>query len=408
MHRVPLFRDPLAKMENKKNSQPQPYHVLGKPTGAQCNLDCVYCFYLSKEKLYPGSEFRMSEEILEHYIRQLIKSHSSSQVSIAWQGGEPTLMGLDFFRHAVRVAEHSKQPGQEIQHSIQTNGVLLNDEWAEFFGENHFLVGISVDGPAELHDGYRKDKGGQPSHARVISGLQFLKNHQVDYNILCTVNAVNSLHPLRVYRYFRDTLQTQYIQFIPIVERIQKNNTVGTFSVEAKQWGRFLIEIFDEWVRQDVGKVFITTFEDALANWARVPAGTCVFNPTCGRALALEHNGDLYSCDHFVEINHLLGNIRETPLGKMVNSEFQQKFGRTKQTSLPKTCRECSVRFACHGECPKNRFLITPDGETGLNYLCDGYKSFFQHIDLPMRFMENELRNRRSPANVMAYLHSNP
>ena len=377
------------------------YHVLIKPTGARCNLDCAYCFYLSKEELYPNSNFQMSQETLEEYICQLLESHPVPQVPIAWQGGEPTLMGLDFFRHAVRLADRHKQPGQEIQHSIQTNGVLLNDEWAAFFHENNFLVGISIDGPAELHDAYRKDKGGQSSHARVINGLDFLKKHRVDYNILCTVNAVNSLQPSKVYRYFRDELQSQYIQFIPIVEQVQKNA-----SVKADQWGRFLIEIFDEWVGRDVGKVFITLFEDALANWSGLPAGTCVFNPACGLALALEHNGDLYACDHFVEPNYLLGNIHQTRLGELVYSKAQQKFGREKQTTLPKYCRECSVRFACHGECPKNRFIAAPDGETGLNYLCEGYKSFFQHIDHPMRFMANELQNRRSPANVMSHLRS--
>ena len=343
-------------MESKKNAQSQSYHVLGKPTGALCNLDCAYCFYLSKQELYPGSDFRMSEEILEKYICQLLESHPGPQIPIAWQGGEPTLMGLEFYRHAVRVAEQSKQSGQEIQHSIQTNGILLNDEWAEFFGKNHYLVGISVDGPAEFHDGYRKDKGGQSSHARVISGLQFLKNHQVDYNILCTVNAVNSLHPLKVYRYFRDTLQAQYIQFIPIVERIQKNNTVGQFSVEANQWGRFLSEIFDEWVRQDVGKVFITTFEDALANWVGVPAGTCVFNPACGLALALEHNGDLYSCDHFVEIDHLLGNIRKTPLGEMVNSEIPAKIRSGKTNCAPENLSRVFGSFCLSWRMPKKSF----------------------------------------------------
>ncbi len=377
------------------------YHALIKPTGARCNLDCAYCFYLSKEELYPNSNFQMSQETLDQYIRQLLESHPGPQVPIAWQGGEPTLMGLDFFRHAVRIADRHKQPGQEIQHSIQTNGVLLNDEWSAFFHENNFLVGISIDGPAKLHDAYRKDKGGQSSHARVINGLNFLKKHRVDYNILCTVNAVNSLQPSKIYRYFRDELQAQYIQFIPIVEQVQKNT-----SVKAEQWGRFLIEIFDEWVRRDVGKVFITLFEDALANWAGLPAGTCVFNPTCGLALALEHNGDLYACDHFVEPNYLLGNIHKKPLGELVYSNTQQKFGQAKQTTLPKYCRECSVRFACHGECPKNRFIAAPDGEAGLNYLCEGYKSFFQHIDHPMRFMANELQNRRSPANVMSHLHS--
>jgi len=394
-------------------SRPVPlsYHILSKPTGAICNLDCAYCFYLSKEKLYPGSQFRMPDDVLEQHIRQLVASQHRRQVSIAWQGGEPTLMGIDFFRRAIRYAEQYRQPHQKIEYTIQTNGVLLDDEWAAFFKKHKFLVGISLDGPAHLHDTYRVDKGGGPTHARVLKGLNFLKKHRVDFNILCTVNAENSKYPLEVYRYFRDELGAQFIQFIPIVERqnetgFQEENTVTERSVEAEGWGRFLVQVFDEWVRYDVGKAFVPTFESALANWLGAPAGICVFNAICGNALALEHNGDLYSCDHFVEPKYFLGNIREKSMDELVASEQQQEFGRAKLDTLPRYCRECPVQFACHGECPKNRFITTPDGEPGLNYLCAGYKHFFQHIDLPMRYMVNELRHRRSPMSVMDHLRS--
>jgi len=390
---------------------PIPYHVLSKPTGAICNLDCAYCFYLSKEKLYPGSQFRMPDEVLEEHVRQIIEGQNRHQVSFAWQGGEPTLMGIEFFRQAIRYAEQYKQPHQKIEYSIQTNGVLLDDEWGAFLKANNFLVGLSLDGPPHLHDAYRVDKGGQPTHARVLKGLDFLKKHRVDFNILCTVNAANSRYPLEVYRYFRDEIDAQFVQFIPVVERqnetgFQEGDTVIERSVEPEQWGWFLVGIFDQWVRQDVGKIFIPTFESALANWLGMPAGICVFNATCGNALALEHNGDLYACDHYVEPKYFLGNIREKPMDELVASEQQRKFGQAKLSRLPRYCRECPVQFACHGECLKNRFIKTPDGEPGLNYLCAGYKHFFQHIDLPMRYMANELRHQRSPMSVMDYLRS--
>ncbi len=385
------------------------FHVLVKPTGAACNLDCAYCFYLPKEKLYPGSDFRMSDKTIRAYLKQLLEVSPESTVPIAFQGGEPTLMGLDFYQRAVNYAKKYKKPGQTLEFSIQTNGVLLDAAWAEFFRRHHFLVGISLDGPPVFHDTYRLDKGGQPTFDRVWKGLDTLKKYRVEFNILCAVNAANGDHPLEVYRFLRDNAGAQFIQFIPIVERqnmtgFQEGNTVTPRSIKPEQWGRGLIEIFDEWIQHDVGRVFITIFESALANWLGVPAGTCVFQPTCGLALAIEHNGDLYACDHFVEPKYFLGNIHDTRLDNLVTSKAQQNFGQAKQDTLPCYCRECSVRFACHGECPKDRFVNTPDGESGLNYLCAGYKQFFQHIDLPMHYMANELRNRRSPANVMAYI----
>ena len=408
-------------------ASPPAYHVLAKPTGAICNLDCKYCFFLSKEMLYPGNRFRMADDLLETYIRQLIESHRTSEVTIAWQGGEPTLMGLDFFRRSVEHAGKHRKPGQKIVHTIQTNGTKLDDDWCAFFKEHNFLVGLSVDGPRELHDAYRVDKGGKGTFDQVMRGLDCLKKHGVDFNILCTVHAANGDRPLEVYRFFRDELGAQFIQFIPIVERatpellplanlgwgdthharplyVQHGSLVTERSVESEQWGRFLSAIFDEWVRRDVGAVFVQMFDAALASWLGLRNPLCIFNATCGDALALEHNGDLYSCDHFVEPRYFLGNIRQEHMIKRVASDRQRAFGAAKRDTLPRYCRECEVRFACHGECPRNRFILTPDGEPGLNYLCAGYKAFFNHIDKPMKIMADLLRRGRYADEVMPIL----
>jgi uncharacterized protein len=406
---------------------PPSFHLLAKPTGATCNLDCKYCFFLSKEMLYPGSRFRMADELLETYVRQLLESHSDPQVTIAWQGGEPTLMGLGFFKRSVEYVERYRKPGQEVVHTIQTNGTRLDDEFAEFFRQHRFLVGLSVDGPKEIHDTYRVDKGGAGTFERVMQGWQLLVKHGVDYNILCTVHSANADHPLDLYHFFRDELKAGYIQFIPIVERAapelinlanqgwherpggdrplytQQGSLVTERTVGAEQYGRFLAAIFDEWIRKDVGKVFVLNFDQALANWLGQPS-VCVFSPTCGNALAMEHNGDLYSCDHFVEPDYLLGNIKQTHMLEMIASEKQRAFGQHKWNSLPKYCRECEVFFACYGECPRNRFISTPDGEPGLNYLCGGYKIFFNHIDHAMRLMADLLRQGRYADEVMALL----
>jgi uncharacterized protein len=407
---------------------PPAYHVLVKPTGSICNLDCKYCFFLSKEMLYPGDRFRMADELLDTYIRQLIESHNTPEVNIAWQGGEPTLMGLDFFKRSVEYADKYKKPGQQVFYSMQTNGTKLDDDWCAFFKEHNFLIGLSVDGPRKLHDAYRVNKGGQGSFAQVMQGLEYLKRHEVDFNILCTVHAANAAHPLEVYRFFRDELEAEFIQFIPIVERVseailplanlgwserpggerplylQEGHLVTERSVKAEQYGDFLIAIFEEWVRRDVGQVYVQMFDVALGNWYGEPPGLCVFSPTCGYALAIEHNGDLYSCDHYVEPDYLLGNIQDELMIDLVASEKQRQFGQDKLESLPGYCLECEVRFACHGGCPKNRFINTPDGEPGLNYLCAGYKAFFRHIDGPMRYMANELRRGGAPANIMLFL----
>ena len=394
-----------------KNAPPA-FHLLAKPTGAICNLDCQYCFFLSKEQLYPGSKFRMADDLLETYIQQLLESHQTPEVTIAWQGGEPTLMGLEFFQHSIELVEKYKKPWQQVNHTIQTNGTRLDDDWGRFFKQHRFLVGLSVDGPQHWHDTYRVDKRGRGSFEQVMQGWKTLKQHQVDFNILCTVNAANGDRPLEVYRFFRDELGAEFIQFIPIIERvnadgstlIQSGDRVTERSVKPEQFGQFLIAVFDEWVRQDVGKVFIQHFDAALANWVGVPPSICIFSKTCGNALALEHNGDLYSCDHFVEPDYQLGNIQETPMIELIASERQRQFGQAKLDTLPQYCQTCEVRFACNGGCPKNRFIETPAGEPGLNYLCAGYKAFFTHIDQPMRMMVTLLRQGRYADEVMGLL----
>ncbi|HRW82751.1 MAG TPA: anaerobic sulfatase maturase [Methanothrix sp.] len=387
------------------------FHLMAKPTGAICNLGCRYCFFLSKKSLYPKSSFRMSDELLESYIRQYAEAQRSPSVTVAWQGGEPTLMGLDFFRRSIELEEKYRRPGFIFQNTMQTNGTLLDDEWCEFFSENNFLIGLSLDGPRELHDAYRVDKAGGPTFDRVMNAARLLRKHKVDFNILTTVHAANQDHPLEVYRFLRDEVKTDFIQFIPIVERenstgFQEGDRVTDRSVDPERYGRFLIAVFDEWVRRDVGKTFVQIFDVALAAWFGTPSGICAFSETCGTAMVMEHNGDVYSCDHFVEPKYLLGNINERPLASIAGSEKQRKFGRDKLETLPEYCRRCEVRFACNGECPKNRFVKTPDGEPGLNYLCPAYKEFFRHIDGSMRFMASELRAGRAPANIMSYTGS--
>ena len=307
----------------------RPFHVLAKPTGPICNLDCEYCFFLSKEALYPGDRFRMADDVLEAYLRGLLGAHPDGEVTVAWQGGEPTLMGVDFFRRAVEMVDAVRRPGQRVQHTMQTNATLLTDEWCELLAEHGFLVGVSIDGPPDLHDVYRVDKRGAPTSEKVLRGLRLLQAHGVEVNVLCTVNAANQDHPVEVYRYFRDDLGLRHIQLIPIVERdndtgFQEGDTVTDRSVDPEAWGRFLVAVFDEWVRHDVGEVFVQMFDSALASWLGRPAPLCIFRETCGDALALEHNGDLYSCDHFVEPAHLLGNILTTPMVELASSPQQR------------------------------------------------------------------------------------
>ncbi|UCE42194.1 MAG: anaerobic sulfatase maturase [Candidatus Aminicenantes bacterium] len=396
-------------MIGNKEKNLQAFHVMAKPTGAQCNLECDYCFFLKKDQLYPDSDFRMSDETMEAYIRQTIEGHHVPEVTIAWQGGEPTLMGLDFFRRSVEMEKKYSKPGMRIENTLQTNGVLIDEEWCKFFHENNFLIGLSLDGPRHLHDVYRHDKGGKSVFDKVLRAARLMQKHDVEFNILCTVNAKNSQHPLDVYRFFRDELEARYIQFIPIVERDnetgnQEGTQITDRTVDPEQYGRFLIAIFDEWVRQDVGFMFVQFFDGVLASYVRGRSTLCILTPTCGEGVALEHNGDLYSCDHFVEPRCLLGNISQTSIPDLVSSDAQLTFGQAKSETLPKYCQECKFRFTCHGECPKNRVLTTPDGEPGLNWLCVGLKAFFEHVDRPMQIMADLLRRGQYADGIIKIL----
>jgi len=379
---------------------------MAKPTGAACNLDCRYCFFLKKGKLYPGSGFRMTDEVQESYIRQTLGAQPSPQVTIAWQGGEPTLMGLDFFRRSIELEKKYARPGMAVENTLQTNGILLDDEWCRFLHDHNFLVGISFDGPRPLHDAYRRDKGGQPTFDRVVRAVRRMQEHKVEFNVLCTVNAVNCRQPLEVYRFFRDEIGARFVQFIPIVERdnetgFQEGREVTGRTVPADEYGRLLVAIFDEWVRRDVGSTFVPFFDAVLESYVYGQSSLCVLRPACGDALALEHNGDLYSCDHYVEPRHLLGNITNARLSDLVSSDKQRSFGRAKSEGLPRYCRGCEFLFTCHGECPKNRILTTPDGEPGLNWLCAGLKAFFAHTERPMREMAELLKNGRYADEIM-------
>ncbi len=404
-----------------------------KPIGPICNLDCSYCFYLEKEAILtrnaPGQPaWQMPDDILESYIRQYIEQQDVPEISFAWQGGEPTLLGVRFFQRVVEL-QNKHAGGKTIQNALQTNGTLLTDEWGDFLRENQFLVGLSIDGPRELHDIYRVDKQGEPTFDRVMQGLQVLKKHGVEFNTLTVVNRKNGDHPLEVYRFLKQ-IGSQYHQFIPLVERqlpqkpeagelikvqlappprrelADLASPVTDWSVGSEQYGHFLTSIFDEWVRRDVGKTFVQAFDVALGIWAGAGYALCVFAPTCGSALALEHNGDLYSCDHFVYPEYFLGNIQNRSIRSMVTSDQQRKFGMDKQDTLPKYCKACDVKFACNGECPKHRFLLTPDGEPGLNYLCAGYKHFFTYIKPYMETMTRLLNAHRAPAEIMTILNS--
>jgi uncharacterized protein len=407
-----------------RSASTRAFHVMSKPTGAVCNLDCEYCFFLSKDQLYPDSSFRMDDGVHAAHIEQLLAAHAGApEVVVAFQGGEPTLMGLDFFRRTLALQEQFRQPGQQILSTIQTNATLIDDEWAQFFKKHGFLVGVSIDGPRVMHDAYRVDKGGKPTFDRVIAGLARLRAHGVEWNALTTVNAANGDHGREVYCFLRDQLGAEFIQFIPIVERVtpellaaskegwssknrplytQTGDHVTHRTVAPDQYGRFLIDVFEEWVRHDVGDVFVQMFDTALAHWMGMDqVGLCVHASTCGDAVALEHNGDLYSCDHFVEPDYLLGNITGgRTLLQMVDSPQQRRFGDAKRDTLPQYCLDCDVRFACNGGCPKDRFTTAPTGEPGLHYLCPSYKAFFSHVDEPMRIMAELLKAGRDADGV--------
>lgn len=369
------------------------FNVMAFPVGPVCNLDCEYCYYLEKTELYPQTNnFKMTEEILEEYIKQYINSQPGPVVNFGWQGGEPTLRGLDFFEKAISLQKKYAPSGWKIENFIQTNGVLIDDQWAKFFKKNNFLVGVSLDGPAELHNKYRKDKKGKKTHHKVLAGIKKLKEYGVTYNILSVVNNLNSKQPEAVYSFFRE-IGADFIQFIPIVEQSQKGE-IGARSVAPKEYGKFLIGVFNEWLN-DLGDIYVQIFEEAVAAWAGYGASLCVFNEKCGKAAVIEHNGDLYSCDHFVDPEYKLANIKNKDISKMMNSKQQRQFGEAKKEKLNKKCLKCDYLFFCNGGCPKNRILDTGD-DYKLNYLCEGYKLFFAYIDPFMKKLAKMVKKKKS------------
>ena len=400
--------------DNIANPFAKPLYVMLKPAGAHCNLACKYCYYLEKNKLYPTAQRHlMSDEMLEQFTREYIEAQTMSQMLFTWHGGEPLLRSIDFYRKALSL-QQKYAGGRRIDNVIQTNGTLLTDEWCEFFAQNHWLVGISIDGPQPYHDHYRLTAAGKPSWQKVMQGIKLLKKHGVEWNAMAVVNAYNANHPLEFYRFFKEN-GCQFLQFTPIVERLTRHEDGRTLasladkdeislseaSVVPEQWGYFLCAIFDEWVRKDVGKIFVEIFDCTLANWMGISPGICAYSKECGHAGVMEHNGDVYSCDHFVFPEYKLGNIRDHSLIDMLYGEQQQEFSRLKHSSLPRQCKECDMEFACHGECPKNRFMKDKYGDSGLNYLCLGYYHYYQHVAPYMDYMKQELMAQRPPSNIM-------
>ena len=400
--------------DNIANPFAKPLYVMLKPAGAHCNLACKYCYYLEKNKLYPTAQRHlMSDEMLEQFTREYIEAQTMNQVLFTWHGGEPLLRSIDFYRKALSL-QQKYAGGRRIANIIQTNGTLLTDKWCEFFAQNHWLVGISIDGPQPDHDHYRLTAAGKPSWKKVMQGIKLLKKHGVEWNAMAVVNAYNANHPLEFYRFFKEN-GCQFLQFTPIVERQTRHEDGRTLasladkdeislseaSVTPEQWGYFLCAIFDEWVRKDVGKIFVEIFDCTLANWMGISPGICAYSKECGHAGVMEHNGDVYSCDHFVFPEYKLGNIRDHSLIDMLYGEQQQEFSRLKHSSLPRQCKECDMEFACHGECPKNRFMKDKYGDSGLNYLCLGYYHYYQHVAPYMDYMKQELMAQRPPSNIM-------
>ena len=400
--------------DNIANPFAKPLYVMLKPAGAHCNLACKYCYYLEKDKLYPTAQRHlMSDEMLEQFTREYIEAQTMNQVLFTWHGGEPLLRSIDFYRKALSL-QQKYAGGRRIDNVIQTNGTLLTDEWCEFFAQNHWLVGISIDGPQPDHDHYRLTAAGEPSWKKVMQGIKLLKKHGVEWNAMAVVNAYNANHPMESYRFFKEN-GCQFLQFTPIVERLTRHEDGRTLasladkdeislseaSVAPEQWGYFLCAIFDEWVRKDVGKIFVEIFDCTLANWMGISPGICAYSKECGHAGVMEHNGDVYSCDHFVFPEYKLGNIRDHSLIDMLYGEQQQEFSRLKHSSLPRQCKECDMEFACHGECPKNRFMKDKYGDSGLNYLCPGYYHYYQHVAPYMDYMKQELMSQRPPSNIM-------
>lgn len=400
--------------DNIANPFAKPLYVMLKPAGAHCNLACKYCYYLEKNKLYPTAQRHlMSDEMLEQFTREYIEAQTMNQVLFTWHGGEPLLRSIDFYRKALSL-QQKYAGGRRIDNVIQTNGTLLTNEWCEFFAQNHWLVGISIDGPQPDHDHYRLTAAGKPSWKKVMQGIKLLKKHGVEWNAMAVVNAYNANHPMEFYRFFKEN-GCQFLQFTPIVERLTRHEDGRTLasladkdeislseaSVAPEQWGYFLCAIFDEWVRKDVGKIFVEIFDCTLANWMGISPGICAYSKECGHAGVMEHNGDVYSCDHFVFPEYKLGNIRDHSLIDMLYGEQQQEFSRLKHSSLPRQCKECDMEFACHGECPKNRFMKDKYGDSGLNYLCPGYYHYYQHVAPYMDYMKQELMSQRPPSNIM-------
>lgn len=389
------------------------FTVMVKAVGSVCNLACSHCYYLPKAQLFPESNFRMSEDLLEEFTQQYIAAQHVPEVTFIWQGGEPTIYGIDFYQKAIDYQRKYARTGLQIRNSLQTNGTLLTKEWAQFFKQHHFLVGISIDGSEDIHNHFRRYPDGRPSYTDVIRGLHLLQDFEVDFNVLTCVNSHNANRGLEIYHHFRDALEIEYLQFIPIVERanptgFQQGGKLTSRSCTPRQYADFLISIYDEWIQTDVGKVFVQLFDTTLASWVGEQAGLCVFEPTCGLGMVLEHNGNLYSCDHFVEPDHLLGNLHESRLIDLVYSQQQHDFGIGKHASLTAYCRRCPWLFACHGGCPKNRIGKSPDGEPGHNYLCKAYEAFFTHVNPSMTVMASLLREHRAPAEVMAQVRANP
>ena len=373
------------------------FQVFAKPTGSICNLACDYCYYLEKEHLYPEAEsFRMPDDILEAYIRQHIDASPGSVIHFTWHGGEPTLLGLETFRNIVALQRKHKPPGRSITNNIQTNGILIDEAWCRFLSDVGFSVGLSLDGPQEMHDTYRFTRGGKPTHEQAMRGYQLLQQHRVPCDILCVVSAANVLHPTRVYGFFKQ-IKAQYVGFIPLVERRPETEEgVSRRSITAEAWGDFLRTVYDEWLSRDIGRIQVQIFEEAARTALGYEHALCIFRETCGDVPVIEHNGDVFSCDHYVDRKHRLGNIKETPLVDLIESPSQRAFGHAKSGALPSYCQRCDVLAMCHGGCPKDRFIRTPDGEAGLNYLCSGYKRFFKHLQ-PFVKELTELRRRQSP-----------
>lgn len=397
-------------------SSPKACYVMSKPTSSVCNLDCTYCYYLEKEKLYPEQKnYLIDDDTLERYVEQYIQAQDVRQVHFVWQGGEPTLAGLQFYKKALELQKKYAN-GKEVFNSLQTNGILLNDEWCSFFHQNQFLIGLSIDGPEDLHDAYRVTRQGRPTFTKVLNAIELLKKHKVEFNTLTVINNINVKHPERVYEFLKAT-GSSFLQFIPLVEReaqkvedgdlyyIDPNYTkkanVTDWSVNASEYGQFLNRIFDIWVRRDIDKIYVQMFDTTLGAWCNQPAQLCIFSETCGHAFALESNGDVYQCDHYVYPDYKLGNIHDIHLRELNRSDEAVQFGQDKKSTLPPACLKCEYRFACHGGCPKHRFINVPNSKFQHNYFCEGYKSFFKHSEPAMKKMKELIMSGRSPAELM-------